>query len=90
MRAGRAEVVSWKDIPQDAASIVEWSRRRREVFGDTDPHRDWVRSLGHHGAPRLRELGKEYGADFVLTDRRRPVSLPVAYRNRTYVVYKLP
>ncbi len=31
--AGRAEVVNWKEIPQDARSIVEWWDRLQTVYG---------------------------------------------------------
>ncbi len=28
----RAEVVNWKNVPQDAEKIVEWSQRMRDVY----------------------------------------------------------
>ena len=95
-RAERAEVVNHKDIPQDAASMVEWRQRLRQVYrpptrGETagvrPPKR--VRTLGHLGGVRLRELGEIYGADYALTTKRRRVSLPVAYENETYILYQL-
>ncbi len=91
-RAGRAEVVTRKDIPQDAISMVEWKRRMDDVFLQraADRGRQYVRSLSQHGAARLRELGAKYGASYVLTDQYRSVSLPVAYRNDVYIVYSLP
>ncbi len=30
--AQRAEVVNWKDVPQDAESLIEWRRRFFEIF----------------------------------------------------------
>lgn len=91
-RAGRAEVVTYKDIPQNAAGLVEWKRRFNDVFRRTtdDGRLVGVPSLGHHGAARLRELGARYNASFVLTDHRKAVSLPVEYQNRSYVIYRLP
>ncbi len=95
--AGRSEVVSRKDIPQDAASIVEWWRRRGEVFpmwpGPHDERETWMLPEW-----RIAELGQKYGASFIVVDRRRgarPLSFPRVYPNRferndSYVVYRLP
>lgn len=35
--AGRGEVVSWKDIPQNADGIVEWWRRLADIWGMGSP-----------------------------------------------------
>lgn len=88
-RTGRSEVVSYKDIPQNAAGIVEWKRRLNEVYCKPNDEGELVnvRSLAHHGATRLKELAATYGADYVLTTTQKPISLPVAYRNTRYVVY---
>lgn len=90
-RAGRAEVATWKDVPQDAASMVRWWHRYNDVFRhpDAPPDAPITRSLGHLGSERLKELAAKYEADYCLTTRRKPVSLPIAYKNRTYVVYDL-
>jgi len=87
-RTGRPEVATWKDIPQDARSMVEWFRRLRaiyyeEVDGEIQP----VKSLGHLGTERVAALAKEYGVDYVVTDGRRPLGFHVAYWNQEYVVY---
>ena len=34
--AERADVVNWKDVPQDAAGVVEWRRRMQDVFPTVD------------------------------------------------------
>lgn len=90
-RAHRAEVVNWKDIPQNAADMVEWRRRAYNVYRYPGPDDErWLAlSLGALGSTRLKELAAKYGADYALTDRRRHASLPVAYRNGTYVIYDL-
>ncbi|MEM8866465.1 MAG: hypothetical protein AAGF31_13050, partial [Planctomycetota bacterium] len=54
-----------------------------------DDERWLALSLGALGSTRLKELAAKYGADYALTDRRRHASLPVAYRNGTYVIYDL-
>jgi hypothetical protein len=89
-RTGRPEVVTRKDIPQDAASIVEWFNRLRTVYYQFDPSEGglvFAKSLGHLGTDHVRQVARQYGARYVLTDRREPLSLPVVYWNDEYVVY---
>ncbi len=90
--AGRGEVATWKDIPQDAASIVEWWDRLKEIHAEDPSVGDpvWRDSLTEAGAARLKELGTRYGAGFVLTDAQPEIELPCVYRNNTYAVYALP
>jgi len=92
--ANRAEVVNWKDVPQDAESLVEWSRRFYDVF----PLRlGTVRVTVRY--PDLIRFRKEYGARFMIVDRRfSGESLPLVQvyplapdeSNATYGVYRLP
>jgi hypothetical protein len=89
-RSGRAEVVTQKDIPQNAAGVVEWDRRLRaihEMIVDGQP--EMARSLGHLGTRRLRQLATQFRFDYVVTDGRQPVALPVVYENDVYVVYRV-
>ncbi len=69
-RTRRAEVVTRKEIPQDAASIVEWWDRLREIHGipRKDVRRYWHGSLSELGDERLKALGAKYSADYVLTE----------------------
>jgi hypothetical protein len=94
-RTGRAEVATWKDVPQDARSMVEWFGRVRKAFyvqaGD-----QWLplASVGELGTRRVRVLAQEFGVDYVVTDRRFPLALPIVYpnaehRNEEYVVYSI-
>jgi hypothetical protein len=66
----RAEVVSRKDVPQDAASIVVWWERLRDIhgIGADEPRRYWHTSLAELPVERLRELGAKYGAAYILTE----------------------
>jgi hypothetical protein len=92
-RTGRPEVVNRKDIPQDARGILEWNRRIKDIYyyegqaGLVGP----IDSLGQLGDEdeRVRELARKYGADYVLSDRSQLLSLPRAYRNEEYVVYRI-
>jgi hypothetical protein len=102
----RAEVVTRKDIPQDATGIVAWWRRLRDVhgIGPDEPRRYWYTSLAEVGEKRLRELGAEYDAAYVLTEApgvqlpeteispAKPaprLNLKPLYDNGGYMVYEL-
>jgi hypothetical protein len=90
-RTGRPEVVNRKDIPQDAHNILDWNRRLKDIyytkFGGIE---QTVDSVGALGDERVYELTKKYHADFVLADRSQLLSLPVAFKNEDYVVYRVP
>ena len=92
--ANRAEVVNWKDVPQDAVRLVEWSRRFYDVF----PVRLGTVRVTVRYADLVR-FGREYGARFMIVDRRYSgESLPLVQvypiapyeENATYAVYRLP
>ena len=89
--ASRSEVANWKEIPQDAESIVQWWDRLEQLHGTGIEHRSfrWRASLAELSPQRLRELGQKYGAAYVVTESRPPLGLPLLYRNRTYAVYYL-
>jgi hypothetical protein len=90
-RTGRPEVVIRKDIPQDAAAIVEWHRRMRDIFYDEDAEdfANPIGSLSDLGTQSVADLARKYGAHYVLTERDQLLSLPVAYWNDEYVVYRI-
>jgi hypothetical protein len=88
---GRAEVVTRKDLPQDAAAIVEWWRRLTQVYGRNDTQLPWYDSPAELGAARLKELGREFGADYVLSRAEPPLPLPrVGPLRGGWAVYELP
>ncbi len=92
--AQRAEVVNWKDVPQDADSLVQWYRRFYEIY----PRRlGTVRVTIRY--PELRRFREQYGPRFMIVDRRVVgPNLPLvlvypqgeAEANATYAVYRLP
>jgi len=88
--AGRAEVVNWKEIPQDPQSIVQWWDQLHDIYGnqvdESQIDRDCLAGLD---AARLEELGAKYRAGYVVTRRRPAVPLEVVYENQRYVVYRL-
>ncbi len=91
--AERAEVVNWKDVPQDAASLQEWLRRFTRVF----PRRLGTIRVSIQYAT-LDEFREEYGVRYMIVDRRvTGPHLPLVQvyprepeRNDTYAVYELP
>lgn len=88
--AGRAEVVNWKDVPQDNASIIEWYRR---VERCKQPRTS-------QGIPRgwnteeLLELARQYQCQWILVDRTYQESpplleckYPLHLENRSFAVF---
>jgi len=76
--AQRSEVCSRKDIPQDAARVVEWRHRCEEVY----PPLVKKGGLVMHGERRLLELAEKYDVDYILVDcivSHRPLLLPRVY-----------
>ncbi|SMP76620.1 hypothetical protein SAMN06265222_12188 [Neorhodopirellula lusitana] len=91
--AHRAEVVNWKDIPQDAPSLREWARRFVEIFPtELSTMRVTIRY------DKLRHFRERYGVDWMIVDRRvvgPHLPLVQVYpldneHNHTYAVYRLP
>ncbi len=88
--AQRAEVVNWKDVPQDAASLVRWWRRLVDVYD--------YRGLKGTGpweqlAPeQLLRLARRYGATWAVVPKAtgREYPFPVRYANASFVLYRLP
>lgn len=89
--AGRSEVATWKDTPQDAQAIVDWWSRLRDVYGIDPcwPGWFWCDSLAELPSSRLNKLGARYGAEYLLVESNPPLPLRCVYRNRTYAIYRL-
>ncbi len=85
--AQRAEVVCWKDSPQNAKDLLEWYRRIHAVFGADE-----------NGAPkpmnlvRAINLSREFKFDYILSDKRSdptPLTLPIVYENDTFAIFQM-
>lgn len=88
--ADRGEVVNYKDLPQDAVTMLQWQSRLNALHGapvDSVPPRTWLKSLTERTPQELRELAARYHASYVITDAQPPLDLPCVYRNETYAVY---
>jgi hypothetical protein len=89
---GRSEVVTWKNIPQDATGIVEWWARLNDIYGAEpgDGQETWHDSLAEMPSERLQELAGKYGFKYLVAEVEPPLPLPLLYRNESYAVYKMP
>ncbi|HEY2416110.1 MAG TPA: DUF6798 domain-containing protein [Pirellulaceae bacterium] len=94
--AGRPEVVTWKDVPQDARGLLEWKKRLDEVYPRDPEHRQ--HDLAAFDDAALVNLAQKYGAKYVLIDRTRadrPIRLLKMYpllvdENPSFAVYRVP
>ena len=82
---GHSDVVNWKDVPQDAKTLLEWRRPH--------PRRSTRRACRKVRAGMIRwpwsarsgceSSGAKYDADYVITERTDPlVKLDVVYQNQ--------
>ncbi len=86
--AERSDVVSWKDIPQDAANVVAWWEKNLDVYAlDQRPR---LRSLAEQGTGELQTLAQRYHADYLITTVQPQLRLPLIYSNGTYALYQFP
>jgi len=83
--AERPEVATWKEMPQDAASIVHWWSRLVDTHGEPG---HW-QSLALRTPEELRTLGRAHGADFLLAPSHPRIDLFCVYRNNSFAIYAL-
>jgi len=92
-RTDRREVVSWKNSPQDARSLVEWRRRIADCFSSSGKLADMERSTAALGPERVRLAADRYGADHMIVplDSPRLAEIPGErlHANAVYAVYRL-
>ena len=84
--AHRAEAANWKDVPQDAESIVDWHTRLRALYPPKVGHGGLVR----HSDGRLARLATRYDAQYIVVRRRShsrrldPDRFRLVYPNRDH------
>ena len=92
-RTGRAEVVNWKEIPQDARGIVAWWDRLLAIHASnpSHPEQGWYHCLAERDPAVLRQLGQRYRADYLLTFATPRLKLKRVYvdTDRVYAIYRL-
>ena len=95
--AQRAEVVTFKDVPQDSQSLVEWYDR----IGRCAPPRDKNQQPLGWTTDQIKRLQKRYKFQYILVDRRIQTEAPLlelvypevpAYSliHGNYAVFKMP
>jgi hypothetical protein len=85
--AQRAEVVCWKDSPQNATDLVEWNRRVDAVFP-----RNELGGPVPLNQTRAIDLYRQFNFDYILMDLRvdpQPLTLPIVFRNDTFAVFQM-
>jgi hypothetical protein len=99
--AQRAEVVNWKNCPQDARGVVQWLKRYEDVYPDPNGFTIMYGPEIDPNLPveeRLQRLAGKYHASYVVVDRFTalvPKSLPRVYPvkdelNVSFAVYRIP
>ncbi|HEX5102432.1 MAG TPA: DUF6798 domain-containing protein [Pirellulaceae bacterium] len=94
--AGRTEVATRKDIPQDAASILAWRAALDELYPNDMPHRR--HDLAEFSDEQLIALARKYDCQYIVIDQSRAgrrIGLPQVYPivredNRLFAVYRVP
>jgi len=94
--AGRPEVATWKDIPQDAASIVAWRQTLAELYPPDPAH--WQEDLAAFSDEQLVALARKYNCQYIVIDRtrsQRRIALPSVYplfreENPAFEVFRVP
>lgn len=85
--AQRAEVVTFKDVPQDGKSLLEWYDR----VGRCAPPRDSSLQPMQWSTDHMNRLQRRYGFAYVLVDRRiqrDPLLLEIVFQNKGFAVFK--
>ena len=88
---GRPEVATWKDVPQDALSIVEWWDRMIALHATGDLAPRWYSSFSEQGRERLHGLMEKYDARYVIVPLRddvEPLPIEPLYANESFAVYR--
>ena len=89
-RANRGEIVTRKDVPQDAAGILAWWERMNAIHARNKPTgKRWFASPASIDTERMRLLAEKYGFTYVLSRQRDQLGLPIVYRNDTFAVYQV-
>jgi hypothetical protein len=94
--AGRAQVAGWKDIPQDARSIMTWKQALDDLYPSDESH--WREDLAAFTDAELVALARKYKCQYIVIDRTRSfrrIGLPSVYplfreENPAFEVFRVP
>jgi len=93
---GRAEVVTSKDLPQDAASIVRWWAMLNALHAhpvEEQQETRWKKSFAAWGYEGMKQLSRWYGAEYIVVHKRSTVprlSEKPLYENESFALYHFP
>jgi hypothetical protein len=92
--SGRGEVFDWKEIPQDAAGLVEWWSKHKTIYvlPHPPPLGRFCDGLDAAAAENLKQLAVHYQAGYAIVPRETShgtLPLEVLYENPGYIVYKV-
>jgi hypothetical protein len=95
--ARRADVVNWKDVPQDVAGVLQWRRRIHDIYptveSPTGP--TILGSPEQWGARRALDVAHRYGATFIIARNEPPLGLEEVFATTSdedgggYAVYRV-
>jgi hypothetical protein len=94
--AGRPEIATRKDVPQDARGLMKWKQRLEDIYPrDTDHN---LHDLAAFSDAELLDLARKYGASYIVVDltrAQRRIGLPKLYpefarENASFAVYRVP
>ena len=86
--ASRSEVITWKEVPQDAVSVVDWWDRMRDIYR-IDGQKGLLPSLTELSPEKIADIHKTYHCDYLLTWAGPPLDLPLIYNNESFALYRL-
>ncbi len=92
--AGRAEIVCWKDVPQDNVGVRNWYER----LVLCRPPRNAAGERTEWNSDQLLKLARRYGFRWVLVDRgiqEKPlldfeIMYPITSQNKSFAVFRIP
>jgi hypothetical protein len=84
--AHRAEFANWKDVPQDADSLLHWKSRLDELYGSANESGGWVNFVP---SDRLLAVCRKYEITHIVTFRLPKLELPLLYSNNSFAVYRV-
>ena len=84
--AQRGEVATWKEMPQDAISLLAWHDRLAAIYL-SGPH--GTIPLAERSVEEIRDLGRQYGAEYLLTRSTPRLPLRLLYSNDSFAIYRI-
>ncbi|MGQ9505016.1 MAG: DUF6798 domain-containing protein [Thermogutta sp.] len=90
--AQRSEVATWKEIPQDARSIVAWWEKLKDIYTVYDPEWGswWVRNAARLGEDRLLTQAAKYRFEYIVTVSEPRLDLEIVFSrpDNMFAVYR--